>query len=476
VLGIPKGEIIGQPAMELYPPDQHDQLHANLKRIFEHGQELQGVEERLRRRDGSLIDVSVSSSIVRDAEGKPALARIVLRDITEKKKMEEKLLQVQKIDSIGNLAGGIAHDFNNILTAILGSASIMKRKVKDDARWLKYVELIETTSRRGAAITRQLLTFARKTNPHVQPVDVNSVIEQTLHLFEATTPRSVHVKTALSEEPLIVNADEGQLQQAVLNLCLNARDAMPNGGILVINSRAVSVDPVRAKDFPDAAPGEYVMISVADSGVGIPNETLSKIYEPFFTTKEPGKGTGLGLSVVYGVVRSHNGHITVNSEVNSGTLFTIYLPRILNTRPPRASSSSAQRDLVGGTERILLVEDEISIGEVGSEMLSELGYAIDTAANGREAIRKIAEAATPFDLIILDMNMPRMGGRETFLHVREMFPRQKILVCSGYHATMLDDGKFASMVDGFLQKPYEIGDIAERIRSILDAGKSEAKA
>jgi PAS domain S-box-containing protein len=473
VLGIPKNEIIGQPALELYPPDQHDQLRANLMKIFEHAQELQGVEERLQRRDGSLIDVSVSSSIVRDAEGRPSLARIVLRDITEKKKMEAKLVQVQKIDSIGNLAGGIAHDFNNILTAILGSASIMKRKMKDEPRWLKYVDLIETTSRRGAAITRQLLTFARKTNPHGHPVDVNAVIDQTLRLFEATTPKSVHVKTALCEEPLVVNADEGQIQQAVLNLCLNARDAMPDGGILVINSRPVTVDADRARQFPDAAPGEYAMISVADSGVGIPKETIGKIYEPFFTTKEPGKGTGLGLSVVYGVVRSHNGHILVNSEVNSGTIFTIYLPRMMNGRLPR-SASSAQRDLAGGTERILLVEDEISIGEIGSEMLSELGYSIETAANGREAIRKIAEAAKPFDLIILDMNMPRMGGRETFLHVREMFPNQKILVCSGYHATMLDDGKFASMVDGFIQKPYELADIAERIRSILDAGKARA--
>jgi PAS domain S-box-containing protein len=473
VLGIPKSEIIGQPALELYPPDQHDRLRANLKRIFEQGQELQGVEERLQRRDGSLIDVSVSSSIVRDAEGRPSLARIVLRDITEKKKMEAKLLQVQKIDSIGNLAGGIAHDFNNILTAILGSASIMKRKVKDDPRWLKYVDLIETTSRRGAAITRQLLTFARKANPHVHPVDVNQVIEQTIRLFEATTPRTVHVKTALCADAVVVNADEGQLQQAVLNLCLNARDAMPNGGILVITSRPVTVDPDRAKQFPEEAAGEYVMISVADSGVGIPQETLGRIYEPFFTTKEQGKGTGLGLSVVYGVIRSHNGHITVNSEVNSGTIFTIYLPRIMNGRPPRNQASS-QRDVVGGNERILLVEDEISIGEVGSDMLTDLGYSVETAANGREAVRKIADAAKPFDLIILDMNMPRMGGRETFLHVREMFPDQKILVCSGYHATMLDDGKFASMVDGFLQKPYEIAEIAERIRTILDAPKKGA--
>jgi len=473
VLGIPKSEIIGQPAIDLYPPDQHEQLRANLKKLFEHGQELKGVEERLQRKDGSLIDVSASSSIVRDAEGKPALARIVLRDITDKKKMEAKLLQVQKIDSIGNLAGGIAHDFNNILTAILGSASIMKRKVKDDPRWLKYVDLIETTSRRGASITRQLLTFARKANPHVQPVDVNSVIDQTIRLFEATTPKTLHIKTALCRDRVVVNADEGQLQQAILNLCLNARDAMPNGGILVITSRPVTIDADRVSQFPGSVPGEFVMISVADSGSGIPQETLGRIYEPFFTTKEPGKGTGLGLSVVYGVVRAHNGHITVNSEVNSGTIFTVYLPRVMNGRLPKASPGDV-RDVVGGTERILLVEDEISIGEVGSDMLMELGYSIETAGNGREALQKIADSPKPFDLIILDMNMPRMGGRETFLHVREMFPDQKILVCSGYHATMLDDGKFASLVDGFLQKPYEIHEIAGKIRNILDAGKTEA--
>jgi len=473
MLGMPKDEIIGQPVIELYPPDQHEQLRSNLRKIFEFGQDLKGVEERLQRRDGSPIDVSTSSSIVRDADGKPALARIVLRDITEKKKMEAKLLQVQKIDSIGNLAGGIAHDFNNILTAILGSASIMKRKVKDDPRWMKYVDLIEITSRRGAAITRQLLTFARKANPHIHPVDANSVIDQTLRLFEATTPKSLHIKTALCSDPVIVNADEGQLQQAILNLCLNARDAMPNGGILVITSRPVTIDAERARQFPDSVPGEFVMISVADSGAGIPPETLGKIYEPFFTTKDQGKGTGLGLSVVYGVVRAHNGHITVNSEVNSGTIFTIYLPRVMNGRLQKKSSANSG-DVIGGTERILLVEDEISIGEVGSDMLRDLGYTIETAGDGREALQKIAGAREPFDLIILDMNMPRMGGRETFLQVRETYPGQKILICSGYHATMLDDGKFASMVDGFLQKPYEIHEIAGKIRQILDTGKSGA--
>jgi len=468
VLGFAKDEIIGQSVLKLYPASHHQQVRENLRRIFELGEELRGVEERLQRADGSLIDVSVNTSLVRDPDGKPTQARIVLRDITEKKKMEEKILQAQKIDSIGSLAGGIAHDFNNILTAILGSASIMRRKIKDDPRWLKYVDLIETTSRRGAAVTRQLLTFARKSNPHVQAVDLSAIVDQTLRLFEATTPKSIHIKCTMAKEPMIVEGDDGQLQQAFLNLCLNARDAMPDGGILVINCRPVNVDEQHARQFADGKSGRYVLLSVADSGSGIPPAIIHRIYEPFFTTKDQGKGTGLGLSVVYGVVRSHNGHISVESEVNSGTIFTLYLPRAAGGRVVPVDGKQ-QTELVGGTERILLVEDEISIGEIGSDILKELGYEIEIARNGREAIHTLTTVRKPFDLIILDMNMPRMGGRATFDRIKEMFPAMKVLVCSGYSATMIDDGNFARSIDGFLQKPYELEEIASKIRTVLDS-------
>jgi PAS domain S-box-containing protein len=468
LLGIPKEAIIGHPLLNLYPPAQYKHVEMNLKKIFEHGQESKGIEEQIRNADGTLIDVSLSISLVYDADGKPAMARMVLRDITEKKKMEAKILQAQKIDSIGNLAGGIAHDFNNILTAILGSASIMRRRILDDKRLLKYVDLIETTSRRGAAITRQLLTFSRKSNPHVVPIDVISIVDQTIKLFEVTTPRTIHIKYDLSPEPLIVNGDEGQLQQALLNLCINARDAMTNGGILVINCRSVLVDAEESKNITDGHPGDYAMISVADSGVGIPPDIINRIYEPFFTTKEQGKGTGLGLSVVYGVIKSHNGYINVSSEVNSGTHFTIYLPRIIDNQVTR-ELQSGQSGIVGGSERILLIEDEISVGEIGAEILSELGYKIEIAHNGREAMDKLELGNQKVDLVILDMNMPRMGGQATFDYIKQKYPSLKVLVCSGYSAIMLDDGKFTQQIDGFIQKPYELDDLAHKVRSIIDS-------
>ncbi len=475
ILGLRKEEIVGRALLHLYPPSQHPHVQNNLEKIFDFGQELKGIEEQMQRGDGSLIDVSVNTSLVYDGQGHPAVARMVLRDITEKKRMEMKILQAQKIDSIGNLAGGIAHDFNNILTAILGSASIMKRKVKGDERWIKYVDLIETTSRRGAGVTRQLLTFARKNSPHVEPVDLNVIIDQTIKLLVATIPKSIHIKCELSPEPAIVEGDDGQLQQAILNLCLNARDAMPNGGVLVINCRPVFLDEEHAMQFHDGKPGNYVMVSIADSGCGIPPHILNHIYEPFFTTKEQGKGTGLGLSVVYGVIRGHNGYISVNSEIDSGTIFILYLPRARVTAPGTRIHQNVS-EVRGGNERILLIEDEISVGEIGADILKDLGYTIEIAHNGREAIQKLSSHTVPFDLVILDMNMPRMGGKATFERLKEMFPRLKVLVCSGYSATMLDDGKFAQSIDGFLQKPYELEEIAQKIRSILDSSSVSQSA
>jgi PAS domain S-box-containing protein len=467
ILGIPKERIIGNPLTALYPPERRKQVEGDLKNIFQQGKQLRESEEQVLRQDGQVIDVSVNTSLVYDSDGIPIVARMVLRDVTEKKKMEEKILQAQKIDSIGNLAGGIAHDFNNILTAILGSASIMRRKVDENNRLLKYVDLIETTARRGAAVTRQLLTFARKANPHVVRTEVNSIIDQTIKLFEVTTPRTIHIKVNLALEPLVVEADEGQVQQAILNLCLNARDAMPNGGIIVVTCSGVMIDSEQAKNITEDHPGSYVMISVADSGSGIPPTILSKIFEPFFTTKEQGKGTGLGLSVVYGVVKSHNGYINVNSELNSGTIFTIYLPRI--TESKRGVDIKEKPEIVvGGNEKILIIEDEISVGEIGADILQELGYAVTVVHNGREAIEYISADGNGIDLVILDMNMPRMGGRATFDQIKSTFPVMKILVCSGYSATMIDDGKFAQAIDGFIQKPYELDEFAFKIRSILD--------
>jgi PAS domain S-box-containing protein len=467
VLGIPKEMIIGNPLVNLYPPQFQEKVIKNLSKIFEEKQELKGYEEQIRKADGTLIDVSVNTSIVYDIKGTPSLVRMVLRDITEKKKMEAKILQAQKIDSIGNLAGGIAHDFNNILTAILGSASIMRRRINDDSRLLKYVDLIETTSRRGAAVTRQLLTFARKGNPQIVRTDINLIIDQTIKLFEVTTPKTIHIKMELSEEPLIVEGDEGQLQQALLNLCLNARDSMPKEGIIIIKSKAVVLREDDARRLTDGKPGEYVMVSVIDSGYGISPEIMQNIFEPFFTTKEHGKGTGLGLAVVYGVVKSHNGHVHVVSEVNSGSVFTLYFPRLKEDKSTK-SVKDKKSELVGGNERVLIVEDEISVGEIGADILHELGYEIVIAHNGREALDILQSAKKKYDLVILDMNMPRMSGGPTFEAIKKDHPSLKVLVCSGYSAGTIQDDKFMKLIDGFLQKPFELDEYAQTVRKILD--------
>ncbi|MBI3189101.1 MAG: response regulator, partial [Ignavibacteriales bacterium] len=418
------------------------------------------------------FDVSLNTSLVLDGEGKPLLVRMVLRDITEKKMLEEKIFQAQKIDSIGNLAGGIAHDFNNILTSILGSASLMRRRMTIEPQWVKYVDLIETASRRGAALTRQLLTFARKNNPYVRIIDVNEVIDETRRLFEPTIPKSIVIRTVLSPEPVYIEADEGQIQQALLNLCLNARDAMPNGGMLTVTCKPVFINEEVVQQFDDAKTGHYIMLTIVDSGVGIPSNVMGKIFEPFFTTKEQGKGTGLGLAVVYGVVRGHNGYINVDSEVGAGTVFTIYLPRVMDGKQlPKSKPTSAE--LVGGTEHILMIEDEATVGEIGVDILRDLGYNVQIARNGMEAIQMLAETHETYHLVVLDMNMPKLGGRSTFEYLRKHHPEVKILVCSGYSAQMLDDGKFISSIHGFIQKPYEIDDFAGTIRSMLDGAETQ---
>ncbi len=466
VLGYPKEEIVGKHLAKLYPPSQAEHVRNNLRLLFSLGEEIRGVEEQMRKKDGTRIDVSVNTSLVHDEEGKPVLARIVARDITEKKKLEQQILHAQKIDSIGNLAGGIAHDFNNILASILGSASMMKRKLKENELWYSYVDLMETAARRGAALTRQLLTFARKSNAYIRPLDMNSVVKETLRLFEATIPKTIQVEKELSTGFVVVRGDEGQLQQALLNLCINARDAMPDGGVLNIATAPVELTAADARRIPDAQPGPYVTLTVMDKGVGIPPELQSKVFEPFFTTKEQGKGTGLGLSVVYGVVRSHGGFITLESEINFGTKLTLYLPRV--SEAELLKRRAQPKTLAGGKERILFVDDETSVNAVGAAMLKDLGYSVDTVFDGHQALEILKSDAEPFSLIILDMNMPRMGGRETFRKIKELSPNAKILICSGYSGGTLQDEEFKNAIDGFLQKPFSVDEMAEKVREVLN--------
>jgi PAS domain S-box-containing protein len=464
LLGMAKEDIVGQSFERLFVEDRRDALHTALEQMFAQGHELRTGEEQILMNDGGRMYVSLNSSLVVDQLGKSTTARIVARDISERKMMEAALLHAQKIDSIGNLAGGVAHDFNNILASILGAASIIRRRSSPKTSLGKYVEIIENASRRGSSLTRQLLTFARKTETFTKPVNVNAIIQETIQLFERSVSKEITAMVDLTPDVVQVYGDEGQIQQALLNLFLNARDAMPNGGVLSVRSRVVSVDAHTPSGFLSFKPGRYVLITVSDTGSGIPRDDQNRIFEPFFTTKD--QGTGLGLSVFYGVIQSHAGFFDLESEIGEGTTFSIYLPEARVQAPP-AVRRRPQRP-PRGRENILVVDDEQSVCQVAHDMLSDLGYTVTFVNDGREGVDFYRTRQGSVDLILLDMNMPVMGGREAFEQLRRINPTIRIIIMTGYGKGILEEPTFSSEVNGFIQKPFELEELALKVRQALD--------
>ena len=462
-LGYSKSEIIGQSILKFYPPEYHSEAQRLLNDIFENNLEVKGLEEKMLAKNGELIDVSVNASIIRDEAGQP-LVRAVARDITEKKNLEAKVIHAQRIDSIGNLAGGVAHDFNNILTSILGSTSIMKRKMKHDDRWYRFADIIETAARRGAALTRQLLTFARKGNVQFRPVIVNDIIEETLRLFERSIDKKISIEKDLIGEVCIISGDDGQLQQSLLNLLINARDAMPDGGTITVQSQKKHIE----EDTTGAAEilkGDYIAVSVLDTGIGMDKEIQQHIFEPFFTTKDRGKGTGLGLSVVYGVVNSHNGFINVQSEPMHGSQFTMHFPILPASENLRSNIRHSK--LERGTEQIIIIDDEKDVAGVIGGMLESMGYHVTIVDSGRKAIN-LFKKKKRFDVVILDLNMPKMSGKETFEKLKEIDPKIPVIISTGYSDRDMDVSQWRDAVDAFLQKPYPIEELSKAIRLIMD--------
>jgi PAS domain S-box-containing protein len=462
-LGYQKEDLVGFSVLALYPLQYHLAAKTLLHDVFETRREVSGLEEQFLTKSGEVVDVSVITSIVYDESRKPAFMRVVARDITEKKKLESKILHAQRIDSIGNLAGGIAHDFNNILTSILGSTAIMKRKMRKSNTWYHFADIIETAAKRGAGLTRQLLTFARKSTPQFRPVIVNDIVEETLRLFERSIDKSIAIRKELSGDMAIIKGDDGQIQQALLNLLINARDAMPNGGIITISSQIVDSDVHHSSVFGEPRAGEFASIIVRDNGVGMNQEVQQRIFEPFFTTKD--KGTGLGLSVVYGVVNSHSGFITMQSDLEHGSQFSMFFP-LLADREKFQRALKEQR-LQKGHERILVVDDEEHVSEMISRMLQHLGYKVLVVHSGQEALALIGKK-TRVDAVILDMNMPTMSGKETFERLKEIKPDVRVVISTGYSNESLEPTPLNNLVDGFLQKPYQMEELSKVLREVFD--------
>jgi signal transduction histidine kinase/CheY-like chemotaxis protein len=383
------------------------------------------------------------------------------------------LEQAQKMDAIGRLAGGVAHDFNNLLTVILGRTDILLHPLKPEDPMRRGIELIQRTAGRAADLTRQLLAFSRKQVLEAVVVDLNAVTAEMKDLLGRLIGEDIALVTAPTTGLGHVKADRGQIEQVLMNLAVNARDAMPQGGHLIVETANVDLDGDFVRRHVGARPGPHVMLAVSDSGVGIPREVQPHIFEPFFTTKEQGRGTGLGLATVYGIVKQSGGYITVDSESGRGTTFRIYLPRV-DAAAPAADRSARPTAAAGGTETILLVEDEEGVRELARDILRSSGYTVIEARNGAEALLLCERHQGPLDLLLTDVVMPRMSGRELAERLAALRPDLIVLYMSGY----TDDAVIRHGVLGagtaFLQKPFTPGALVGRVRETLDLARREA--
>ncbi len=458
VLGAPKAQIVGRKVEEWFTADRRDAVKDLFNRTLAQGDALHDEEEIMVDASGRQISVLLNSSLDLDNEGRPVTARIVARDISQRKKMEAAILHAQKLDSIGNLAGGIAHDFNNLLTAVLGSANILRRQGGDSPERMKYIEIIESSAHRGSTLTRQLLTFARKTERRIKLIDVNALVTDTLPLFERGTDKRITIETHLSPDLLATNGDEGQIQQALLNLLTNAREAMPDGGTLRVETESLFAD----SRHTTLRPGPFVVIRVSDTGRGMPRDVQSRVFEPFYSTKD--QGTGLGLSVVYGVVQSHGGFINLESMPGKGTSVTLHLPRLSVKTPAQRQHLETPR----GTEQILIIDDEDSVAEIARVMLAGLGYTVHVEHNGRTGVEFYRGHGESLALVLLDVNMPVMGGKEAFKQIRGINPAARIIILTGYGRETIEAADFGSRVNAFMQKPFHLETLAMTVRQVLD--------
>ena len=416
-------------------------------------------------RNGDERPVDDSAAPIVDGDGKLSGAVLVFRDITEKRKFEELLRQTQKMESLGRLAGGIAHDFNNLLTIILGTGEMLAEDVSKEGELREMAESILDAGRRAASLTQQISAFSRKQMMEPRVLSLNDAISDLTGMVQRLVGANIAFVEDLEPDLSMVRIDPAQLSQIVLNLAVNARDAMPLGGKLTIVTANVDLDANILVGNPDAAPGAYAMLQISDTGSGIPPEALARVFEPFFTTKDAGKGTGLGLATVYGIVRQSNGHVEASSESDVGTTFRVYLPAV--DEVPQAPVEDIH-SLRGGDETILLVEDNDKVRQLANKVLTSLGYQVIEAGNGREGIEMSSTHKGHIDLLLTDLVMPEVGGRVAAETITRVRPDTRVLYMTGYS----DDAEIQEGVEAsrfkLLRKPFTREDLAAKIREVLD--------
>jgi PAS domain S-box-containing protein len=467
ILGYKPEEYTGRNVFEFVHPE--DLPHVT--QIFGDALQKQGNTPqfgfRFRHKNGSWrILEGVGNNLVND----PTVAAIVFnsRDVTERRGLEQQFLQAQKVQAIGQLAAGVAHDFNNILTAILGYSDMMLMRIRPEDPLYSSGTGIKQAAIRAAALTRQLLAFGRKQMLEPRVLSLNTSIAEMDKMLRRLLGEDVSLVTIPNPNLGRVKADPGQIEQVILNLAVNARDAMPKGGKLTIETDNVTLDEEYARHRAEVIPGDYVMLAVSDNGTGIPPEVLIRLFEPFFTTKEMGKGTGLGLATCHGIVKQSRGHIAVYSEIGQGTTFKVYLPRVDDPAEVIKKSDDPQ-EIPRGSETVLLVEDEPMLRELGMMFLTELGYNVLAAPNGRQALNLVyAKYSKQIDILVTDVVMPEMGGKDLAEALQSVSPHTRVLFCSGYTEDTVANGGLSQGVN-FLAKPYTVGMLARKVRQILES-------
>ena len=463
-LGRPLEEILGRPVAEFLPLAGSQDLYAHVRRAFDQGTGLR-LDHQFPLGDKVWLHTWLVP--IRDAEGRIYGVLTVYRDVTERKRLEEQLQQAVKMEAIGRLAGGIAHDFNNLLTAIGGYAHLLREGLgKDDPRRRDVEEILAATDR-AASLTRQLLAFSRRQIFRLEILNLNTVVTGMEKMLRRLIGEDIALVTAFAEDLGQVEADRSQIEQVILNLVVNAREAMPRGGTLTLETANVFLDDAYARQHVGVKPGPYVLLAVTDTGVGMDAETLRHIFEPFFTTKET--GTGLGLSTVYGIVKQSNGHIWVYSEPGQGTTFKIYLPLVEKPARP-APQPPAVTGLPYGTETVLVVEDAEAVREFAARVLRELGYTVLTATNGAEALQVAEGYGGPIHLLLTDVVMPGMNGQALQERLAERRPGLKVLYMSGYTENAIVLRGVLKPGTSYIQKPFTPSDLARRVRQVLDTG------
>ncbi|MGO9953024.1 MAG: PAS domain S-box protein [Dissulfurispiraceae bacterium] len=436
--------------------------------VLEQNGFVKDYEVTMKRKNGRQVTVFVTATVLKNEDGDAALYRGIMRDMTEYKRLEKQLLQAQKMEVVGQLAGGIAHDFNNILCAINGYASLIQMEMDNGDPLKTYIDQILESGTRAAELTHSLLAFSRKQIMHKRPVDIKESIRKFEKLVSRIIGEDIVVHSVFASQDLHSIVDPGQMEQVLMNLATNARDAMPQGGWFTVCAELVELDDSFVQSYGYGTSGKYTLITVSDTGMGMEQEVMARIFEPFFTTKEVGKGTGLGLAMVYGIIKQHDGYINVYSKPGKGTTFRIYLPATGSNETilARMTDGALPR---GGTETILVAEDDEKLRKLADIILTQSGYNVILAKDGEEAINKFIDNKDRIQLIILDIMMPKRSGKEAFDKIKGIRPDTKILFSSGYPADKIDRDELFSEKISLITKPVLPGDLLKKVRAMLDA-------